>query len=179
MDIQKIKSSKTIKQLLEFSIINIDKPTGPTSFTVSQFVKKELGLSKTSHLGTLDPQVTGVLLCGLGKATRLMEYMLKSNKEYVCLAFFHKEITKEQILEKIEKKEIPENDAKTVMQKLSQGISIEKATEKSDIDLKSEALKIIKEKPGLSQGAYMGLLMGKFKGQVSGKEIADALKELI
>jgi len=39
--------------------------------------------------------------------------------------------------------------------------------------------KIIKEKPGLSQGAYMGLLMNKFKGQVSGKEVADALKEVM
>jgi hypothetical protein len=51
--------------------------------------------------------------------------------------------------------------------------------QKSDINLKSEAQKIIKQKPGLSQGAYMGLLMGKFKGQVSGKEVADVLKELI
>ncbi len=85
----------------------------------------------------------------------------------------------EQILEKISKKQIPETDAKTIMQKISQGISIEEATKKSDIDLKSETKQIIKEKPGLSQGAYMGLLMGKFKGQVSGKEIADILKELL
>jgi glutamyl-tRNA(Gln) amidotransferase subunit E len=85
----------------------------------------------------------------------------------------------EQILEKIENKEIPETDAKTIMQKLVQGMSMEEAMEKADINLKSEAEKIIKEKPGLSQGAYMGLLMGKFKGQVSGKEIADTLKKLI
>ena len=85
----------------------------------------------------------------------------------------------EQILEKISKSEIAENDVKTIMQKLSQGKSLEEATEKADIDLKSEAESMIKEKPGLSQGAYMGLLMGKFKGQVSGKEIADILKELI
>jgi Glu-tRNA(Gln) amidotransferase subunit E-like FAD-binding protein len=85
----------------------------------------------------------------------------------------------EEILEKIAKKEIAENDAKTVMQKLSAGMSMEKATEKADIDLKSAAKSIIKEKPNLSLGAYMGLLMGKFKGQVSGKEIADILKELI
>jgi len=85
----------------------------------------------------------------------------------------------EQILEKIEKKEIAETDAKTIMQKISRGMTFEKATEKSNIDLKSEAEQIIKEKPGLSQGAYMGLLMGKFKGQVSGKEIADTLRELL
>lgn len=85
----------------------------------------------------------------------------------------------EEILEKISKKEIPETDTKTIMQKISQGMPIEEATKKSDIDLKSEAQKIIKEKPNLSQGAYMGLLMAKFKGQISGKEIADILERLL
>ncbi len=85
----------------------------------------------------------------------------------------------EEILEAVENKKIAENDVKTVMQKIAQGKSLKEASEKADIDLKSEAEKIIKEKPGLSQGAYMGLLMGKFKGQVSGKEVADILKELM
>lgn len=85
----------------------------------------------------------------------------------------------ETILEKIEKKEIAETDAKTVMEKISKGMSLEKAMEKADIDLASEAKKIIEEKPNLSQGAYMGLLMAKFKGTVSGKEVADALKEVM
>jgi len=85
----------------------------------------------------------------------------------------------EEILEKINNEEIPETDANTIMQKISQGMTLKEATEKSDIDLKSEAQKIIKQKPGLSQGAYMGLLMAKFKGQLSGKEIADILKELL
>ncbi|HDL02387.1 MAG TPA: Glu-tRNA(Gln) amidotransferase subunit GatE [Candidatus Pacearchaeota archaeon] len=85
----------------------------------------------------------------------------------------------ESILEKINKKEVPETDTNTIMQKISQGMTVSDATKKSDIDIESEAKKIIKEKPGLSQGAYMGLLMGKFKGQVSGKEIADTLKKLL
>ncbi len=65
------------------------------------------------------------------------------------------------------------------MQKLAEGKSLKEASEKSDINLKEEAQKIIKEKPNLSQGAYMGLLMGKFKGQISGKDVADILKELL
>ncbi|MBU2577036.1 MAG: Glu-tRNA(Gln) amidotransferase subunit GatE [Nanoarchaeota archaeon] len=85
----------------------------------------------------------------------------------------------EEILEAVAKKKISENDVKTIMQKIVQGKSLEEASEKADIDLKSEAKKIIKEKPGLSQGAYMGLLMGKFKGQVSGKEVSDVLRELL
>jgi len=85
----------------------------------------------------------------------------------------------EAILEKIENNDISKNDAKIVMQKLSQGMTLEEATQKANINLKSETQKILDEKPSLSQGAYMGLLMSKFKGQVSGKEIADTLKELL
>ncbi|MCK4649861.1 Glu-tRNA(Gln) amidotransferase subunit GatE [Candidatus Pacearchaeota archaeon] len=84
----------------------------------------------------------------------------------------------EEILEKISKKEIHETDVKTIMQKISQGISLKEAMEKPSIDLKSEAQKILKEKPGLTQGAYMGLIMGKFNGQVSGKEVMEVLREL-
>lgn len=86
--------------------------------------------------------------------------------------------TLEHVLEKVGH-EIQPNDVKTVMQKIASGISLDEALEKSDINLKEEAQKIIKEKPELSIGAYMGLLMGKFKGQISGKEISDVLKELI
>ena len=60
ININKLKQ-KTIQELLEFGIINIDKPSGPTSFDVSDFVREKLGLRKTSHFGTLDPKVTGVL----------------------------------------------------------------------------------------------------------------------
>ena len=38
---------KTIQELLEFGIINIDKSSGPTSFNVSEFVKRRLKLRKT------------------------------------------------------------------------------------------------------------------------------------
>ena len=63
-------SEKPIKDLLNFSLINIDKPTGPTSFQISQYVMHSLNLNKTSHMGTLDPQVTGVLPITLGKIGR-------------------------------------------------------------------------------------------------------------
>ena len=54
VNLEKIKSRKSIAELLQFSVINIDKPSGPTSFQVSQYVKNRLGLNKTSHLGTLE-----------------------------------------------------------------------------------------------------------------------------
>lgn len=84
----------------------------------------------------------------------------------------------EVILEKVGH-ELSVNDVKMIMMKIAEGKNLEEALKKSDIDLKSEASKILDEKPGLSMGAYMGLLMGKFKGQVSGKEVSDVLKELM
>ena len=54
VDLDKIKNEKSMTKFLEFSIINVDKPSGPTSFTVSDYVKKLLGLNKTSHFGTLE-----------------------------------------------------------------------------------------------------------------------------
>ncbi len=83
---------KSIKELLEFGIINIDKPSGPTSFEVSQYVKQSLKLSKTSHLGTLDPMVSGVLPVALNRACRLNEYLMHKDKTYVGIIRVHKEI---------------------------------------------------------------------------------------
>ncbi len=82
---------KQIKELLNFSIINIDKPSGPTSFTVSEYVKKQLDLGKTSHFGTLDPKVTGVLPVALGRACKLTGFFLGHDKEYVGIMYTHKE----------------------------------------------------------------------------------------
>lgn len=81
--------------LLEFGILNIDKPSGPTSFDVSDTVKKMLGLRKTSHFGTLDPKVTGVLPIALNRACKLTGFFLGHDKEYVGIMRFH-EVVEEQ-----------------------------------------------------------------------------------
>ena len=84
----------------------------------------------------------------------------------------------EAVLDHVDKK-ISQNDVKNVLQKIVQGKTIDESMEKSEINLKDEIKKIIKEKPNLSKGAYMGLIMGKFKGQISGKEVNDVLDEVI
>jgi len=81
---------KDINELLNFSLINIDKPAGPTSYSVSEFVKRQLKLKKTSHMGTLDPKVTGVLPITLGRACKLAGYFIKHDKEYVGILETHK-----------------------------------------------------------------------------------------
>ncbi len=95
------KETKSIQELLNFSIINIDKPSGPTSFQVSQFIKNSLNLNKTSHFGTLDPQISGVLPIGLGRACRLNDYFMHKDKEYVGIMRIHKSISEEKLKEVI------------------------------------------------------------------------------
>jgi H/ACA ribonucleoprotein complex subunit 4 len=104
MDIEKIKAEKTIHELLEFGIINIDKSSGPTSFSVSEFVCKKLGLRKTSHFGTLDPKVTGVLPVAMNRACKLTGYFLGEDKEYVGVMRLHEEIELKKIRETIKEK---------------------------------------------------------------------------
>jgi len=104
IDIEKIKKQKSIQELLEFGIINIDKPSGPTSFNVSDFVKKTLKLRKTSHFGTLDPKVTGVLPIALNMACKLTGYFLGEDKEYVGIMRIHKDISLEKIKKAIKEK---------------------------------------------------------------------------
>lgn len=102
LDINKIKESKTTEELLNFGVINIDKPAGPTSFSVSNFVRKSLNISKTSHMGTLDPMVTGVLPITLGRACRLSEYFMHKNKTYVGIMRLHEYISDEKLKEAME-----------------------------------------------------------------------------
>ena len=97
-------AKEKINKLLEFGIINIDKCSGPTSFSVSDFVHKKLGLRKTSHFGTLDPKVTGVLPIALNRACKLTGYFLGEDKEYVGIARFHEDIELKEVQKIIDKK---------------------------------------------------------------------------
>ena len=60
----------------------IDKPSGITSHSVVHQIRKITNTKKVGHAGTLDPDATGVLVVGLGKATRLITYLVSDNKTY-------------------------------------------------------------------------------------------------
>lgn len=92
---------KSIQDILRFSIINLDKPTGPTSFQISQYLKDLFKLNKTSHFGTLDPMVTGVLPVALGRACRLNEYFMHRNKVYVGIMRVHEDVDENKLKEAI------------------------------------------------------------------------------
>lgn len=65
-------------------ILNILKPTGMTSHDVVSSVRKILNMKKVGHAGTLDPNVAGVMVVCVGKGTKLSDYLMNGDKEYVC-----------------------------------------------------------------------------------------------
>jgi H/ACA ribonucleoprotein complex subunit 4 len=93
----KSPEERTVEELMDYGIINIDKVSGPTSHEVVSWIKKILGIERVGHGGTLDPKVTGVLPCALGKATRVLSALLTAGKEYVCIMKMHSEEPKKRI----------------------------------------------------------------------------------
>jgi tRNA pseudouridine55 synthase len=69
-------------------LLNIDKPRGATSHDVVARVRRLSRQRKAGHTGTLDPMATGVLLVCLGQATRLIEYLGQSRKQYLATIRF-------------------------------------------------------------------------------------------
>jgi tRNA pseudouridine55 synthase len=63
-------------------LLLLDKPIGLTSHTAVRKAARLLGAEKAGHAGTLDPMASGLMLVGLGKATRLLEYLVGCSKTY-------------------------------------------------------------------------------------------------
>ena len=69
-------------------VLVIDKPAGITSHDVVDEVRRRLGIRKVGHAGTLDPDATGILVIGLGRATRFLDYAQAEPKRYIATASF-------------------------------------------------------------------------------------------
>lgn len=63
-------------------IILVDKPTGMTSFDVIRVLRKKIGVWKMGHAGTLDPLATGLLVIGVGDATKMLTGLVGLPKTY-------------------------------------------------------------------------------------------------
>lgn len=63
-------------------VLNIFKPKGMSSFDAVRVVKKVAGTGKVGHTGTLDPEATGVLPICIGRATKIIDYIMDSEKVY-------------------------------------------------------------------------------------------------
>ena len=63
-------------------LLLVDKPGGMTSHDVVDVVRRRLGTRKVGHAGTLDPMATGLLVLGVGRATRLLRFLGALPKTY-------------------------------------------------------------------------------------------------
>lgn len=90
-------SERPLENLLQYGLIPLDKPRGPTSHEVVAWVRKMLGIEKAGHSGTLDPPVSGVLPIGLGNATKALSILLSFPKEYVGVMRVHSSVTRGQV----------------------------------------------------------------------------------
>lgn len=71
-----------MKNELPENIILVDKPKGITSFDVIRILRREMGIRKMGHAGTLDPLASGLMIIGINDGTKKMEQFLKLDKSY-------------------------------------------------------------------------------------------------
>lgn len=91
---------RPIDVLKHYGVINLDKPSNPSSHEVVAWIKQILEVQKTGHSGTLDPKVTGCLIVCIENATRLVKAQQSAGKEYVGVFKLHQA---EPRIEKIER----------------------------------------------------------------------------
>ncbi|PPQ89379.1 hypothetical protein CVT25_002197 [Psilocybe cyanescens] len=80
---------RDIVTYVKSGVINLDKPSNPSSHEVVAWLRRILRVEKTGHSGTLDPKVTGCLIVCIDRATRLVKSQQGAGKEYVCVLRLH------------------------------------------------------------------------------------------
>ena len=88
------------------------------------------------------------------------------------------------VLENVKKGKVSESHVKEILGKIARGESHEEAVKVKKIDMRGieeKVMNLVKAKPGLSEKAYMGLIMKdtEFKGKVSGKEVMEIIKRFV
>ena len=99
-------------------ILIVDKPNNYTSRDIVNIISKELKTKKVGHTGTLDPMATGVLVLCIGEATKLVELLTSSSKEYIAgitLGIETDTLDEEGIIIKYDKKDISDTDIITAV----------------------------------------------------------------
>ncbi|KAK9448677.1 pseudouridine synthase [Limtongia smithiae] len=91
---------RDLKSYISSGVINLDKPSNPSSHEVVAWVKRILRCEKTGHSGTLDPKVTGCLIVCIDRATRLVKSQQGAGKEYVCVLRLHDVLPEEKQLQR-------------------------------------------------------------------------------
>ena len=80
---------RDLQSYVKSGVINLDKPSNPSSHEVVSWLRRILRVEKTGHSGTLDPKVTGCLIVCIDRATRLVKSQQGAGKEYVAVLRLH------------------------------------------------------------------------------------------
>lgn len=88
---------RPVDVLLKYSVINLDKPIGPSSHEVVAWLRRALGIDRIAHAGTLDPKVSGILPIAVNNAIRVLPVLLHEDKEYVCVMRLHGDVDQERL----------------------------------------------------------------------------------
>ena len=109
----------------ESGIILIDKPVGISSFGVVHRLRKITGIKKIGHTGTLDPFASGLLPVCIGRATRLVDFIITSDKEYLAeMQLGIKTDTADITGEIIQEQEIPQISDSEIAEKAKEILTI-------------------------------------------------------
>lgn len=155
---------------------------------------KKKGLNNEMIKLVLDAEVADeffVLMKVYGKDANLVAKMIslwprdigsKMNKSFDEIRNILTERKLEEILEFVNIRKIVVSDIKEVMQRLIDGKEIEEAINMEKIsndEIEEEVRKIIREKPGMRDNAYMGLIMAKFKGKFDAKKAMEIIHKIL
>ena len=92
-----VPSERPVQVMLDYGLVPLDKPRGPTSHEVVAWTRRLLGVDKAGHSGTLDPPVSGLLPIGLGQSTRALSLLLMFPKEYRGVMRLHSPVPGRQL----------------------------------------------------------------------------------
>merc|ERR1712088_690350 len=94
---------RDITNYVSSGVINVDKPSNPSSHEVVAWIRRILKVDKTGHSGTLDPRVTGCLIVCIDRATRLVKSQQSAGKEYVCIYRLHESVEQKRVAQEFER----------------------------------------------------------------------------
>ncbi len=95
-----VPEKRKIQAYVKNGLINLDKPSGPTSHEVAAWVRNifaSFGVTKAGHSGTLDPNVTGVLPMAIQNSVKIIPALIRAPKEYVTIMHLHKPVSEDII----------------------------------------------------------------------------------
>lgn len=94
---------RPMEQHINYGMINLDKPSNPSSHEVVSWIKRILKAEKTGHAGTLDPKVTGTLIICINRATRLVKSQQNAGKTYIGVLRLHDTVSSKRVVEALQR----------------------------------------------------------------------------